>query len=276
MGRHQQQGRPSKMLTPTEISVIQDLAEQGKSQVKISELTGFSRKAIRFYLSGGIREGGFLERHKEQVYQWFKDCEGHCPSLKRKIEEELGKSINLRSLQRFCKALRKELTNNPRTIRYETKPGQQMQIDFGEKDVCINKQITRAHFIVCSLGFSRRIFVKAYLSENQGAWLDGIESAFAFFDAIPVFLLSDNSRCLVIEHRRRGETRLTAGYESFCAYWKLIPIAATPRHPQCKRKVERAVRYVKENALVGKESVRATQKCHRPAQLKNVTLRQLK
>lgn len=115
------------------------------------------------------------------------------------------------------------------------------------------KQITRAHFIVCSLGFSRRIFVKAYLSENQGAWLDGIESAFAFFDAIPVFLLSDNSRCLVTEHRRRGETRLTAGYESFCAYWKLIPIAATPRHPQCKGKVERAVRYVKENALVGKE-----------------------
>ena len=253
MGRHQQKGRPSKMLTPTEISVIQDLAEQGKSQVKISELTGFSRKTIRFYLSGGIREGGFLERHKEQIFQWFKDCEGHCPPLKRKIEEELGKSINLRSLQRFCKALHKELTNNPRTIRYETKPGQQMQIDFGEKDVCINKQIIRAHFIVCSLGFSRRIFVKAYPAENQGAWLDGIESAFAFFDAIPVFLLSDNSRCLVTEHRRRGETRLTAGYESFCAYWKLIPIAATPRHPQCKGKVERAVRYVKENALVGKE-----------------------
>ena len=70
MGHHQQKGRPSKMLTPTEISVIQDLAEQGKSQVKISELTGFSRKTIRFYLSGGIREGGFLERHKEQIFQF--------------------------------------------------------------------------------------------------------------------------------------------------------------------------------------------------------------
>lgn len=33
------------MLTPIEISVIQDLAEQGKSQVKISELTGFSCQA---------------------------------------------------------------------------------------------------------------------------------------------------------------------------------------------------------------------------------------
>ena len=100
MRRHQQKGRPSKMLTPVEISVIQELVEQGKSQVKISELTGFSRKTIRFYLSGAVREGGFLERNKEQILQWFKDCEGHCPPLKRKIEENLGKSVNLQDLIR--------------------------------------------------------------------------------------------------------------------------------------------------------------------------------
>lgn len=57
MGRHPQKRRPSKMLTPIEISVIQELAEQRKSHVKILELTGFSRKTIRFYLSEGVREG---------------------------------------------------------------------------------------------------------------------------------------------------------------------------------------------------------------------------
>ena len=57
-----------------------------------------------------------------------------------------------------------------------------MQIDFAEKDVIVNGETLRGHFFIAVLGYSRRIFAKAYSAENQAAWLDGIESAF-FFEA---------------------------------------------------------------------------------------------
>lgn len=37
-----------------------------------------------------------------------------------------------------------------------------MQVDFGEKDVLVNGAWLHLHFFVCKLGYSRRVFAKAY------------------------------------------------------------------------------------------------------------------
>ena len=128
-----------------------------------------------------------------------------------------------------------------------------MQIDFGQKDLVLDGQIVRVHFFVGVLSFSRRIYVKAYPAENQSAWLNGIESAFVHFQGIPLTVLSDNSSCLVKEHKRGMRACLRNEYDYFSQYWNFIAVVASPYYPECKGKVERAVRYVKENALVGKE-----------------------
>lgn len=128
-----------------------------------------------------------------------------------------------------------------------------MQIDFGEKDVILSGNVTRVHFFVGVLSFSRRIFVKAYPAENQSAWLNGLESAFVHFQGVPLTVLSDNSSCLVKEHKRGTRASLRNEYDYFSQYWNFIPVVASPYYPECKGKVERAVRYVKENALIGRE-----------------------
>lgn len=245
--------QPSKMLNNLDVDRIKALYEQTKSKNKVARITGFSPKTVRKYLHDGVsKRRGFLYENQSLIRQWFLECEGHCVPLQRVIEQRTGEKVHLRVLQEFCKPIRKEIKATIKTCRYETQPGQHMQIDFGERNVVIAGNVVRVHFFAAVLGFSRRIFAKAYPVENQAVWLDGIESAFQFFDGIPMALVIDNTKSLVIEHRRRGETRLTAGFEHFCQYWKVRAIAATPYHPQCKGKVERAVRYVKENALVGK------------------------
>ena len=76
---------------------------------------------------------------------------------------------SLRTLQKFCRPFRLELRQSrlTKTERFETPPGHQMQIDFGEDDVLVGGEIVRVHFFVARMSYSRRIFARAYFSENQ-------------------------------------------------------------------------------------------------------------
>ena len=137
-----------------------------------------------------------------------------------------------------------------KTERFETPPGHQMQIDFGEDDVCVGGETVRVHFFVAKLSYSRRIFAKSYFSENQVNWLDGIESAFRFFDGVPREIVCDNAKALVKDHYAPENERFAARFDWFCQYHGVRPVATSVRKPNSKGKVESAVRYIKYNALV--------------------------
>ena len=51
-----------------------------------------------------------LDAFRDQIHEWFLACRGHCPVVLRKIQSELGVSISLRQLQKYCQPWRtKEL-----------------------------------------------------------------------------------------------------------------------------------------------------------------------
>ena len=76
---------------------------------------------------------------------------------------------------------RQELEASRRaTIRFETAPGEQMQIDFGQTRVLIGGEPVRVFLFVATLGYSRR-GLHAFRHERQSAWFAGIEAAFAHF-----------------------------------------------------------------------------------------------
>ena len=198
----------------------------------------------------------FLAEHSQEIYEMLQTCERRCPPLQRMIHEKLGVEVPIRTLERYCKALisKKESKEKPEEApgRYESAPGQQMQIDFGEKVVPMGGVKTRIHVFVARMGYSRRIFAKAYPAETQSAWLDGIESAFRYFERLPLCLVCDNAASLVKNHNAHGqENRFTERFNQLCTYYAVLPIATAVRHPQSKGKVESAVKYVKINALVG-------------------------
>jgi len=66
---------------------------------------------------------------------------------------------------------RRELAAEARaTVRFETAPGEQLQIHFGEKRVVIGGEVVRVHLFVATLGYSRRNFVMAFDNQRQGSW----------------------------------------------------------------------------------------------------------
>ena len=92
------------------------------------------------------------------------------------------------------------------TVRVETVPGEQLQIDFGQKRIAIADVAVRVFLLVAVLSYSRRLFVKAFLNERGDDWREGIAAAFRRFGGVPRVLLGDNARALVVGRDRATGT----------------------------------------------------------------------
>jgi transposase len=76
----------------------------------------------------------------------------------RKLECEKGIRLSLRTIEREVRHLQRELEAEARaTIRFETPPGRQLQIDFGERRVSIGDETVKVYLFVATLGYSRRL-----------------------------------------------------------------------------------------------------------------------
>jgi len=137
------------------------------------------------------------------------------------------------------------------TVRYETGPGEQAQVDFGQLHVWIGEQRERVHLFVMTLGYSRRLWVHAYPHERLSALLDGHERAFRHFGGVPLTCLYDNPRTLVLGRLERA-VRWQPVFEDFARYYGFTPRACQPYRARTKGKVESGVKYVKRNALAGR------------------------
>jgi hypothetical protein len=138
------------------------------------------------------------------------------------------------------------------TVRFETPPGKQMQIDFGEATVEIEGCKTKVHLFVATLGYSRRGFVVAFRHERQSAWFAGMEGAFAHFGGVPHEVLLDNAKPLVTSHNpETREVVFNERFHAFARHWGFVPKACAPYRARTKGKDENGVGYVKKNALAG-------------------------
>lgn len=87
---------------------------------------------------------------------------------RQELAAELGIAVSPRTVERAVAHLRQELRAEARaTVRFETRPGQQLQIDFGECRVEIADRMEKVFFFVATLGYSRRLHARACLGKRQ-------------------------------------------------------------------------------------------------------------
>lgn len=249
-----------KMLAPQEVQRMLALSAQGWGAKRISRELGCSRNTVREYLrQGGWRpmdvssRASALEPHKEWLAERLRRHKGNADVVRQDLARELGVEVSLRTVQRAVEPLRRELSAQAvATVRYETAPGQQLQIDFGSTTVPIGDEVVRVHLFVATLGFSRRGYVAVCLHERQSAWLHGLEGAFRHFGGVPHEVLLDNARALVDENNAQTrEVKFNDRFHAFSRYWGFTPRACAPYRARTKGKDERGVGYVKRNAIAG-------------------------
>jgi len=127
------------------------------------------------------------------------------------------------------------------TARFETGPGEQSQIDFGERFVVIAGERMKVYFFVMTLGFSRRIYVRAFTDERRDSWFAGMESAFRHFGGVTGVVLMDNPKALVKSHDvKTREVVFSESFRAFARHWGFTPRACAPYRARTKGKDERA------------------------------------
>ena len=136
-------------------------------------------------------------------------------------------------------------------MRFETEPGEQAQVDYGQLQVWIGEQPETVHLFVFTLGYSRRLFTRGYRNERLATLLDGHERAFRHFGGVTLTCLYDNPRTLVLG-RSENKVLWHPLFEDFARYYGFTPRACQPYRARTKGKVESGVKYVKRNALAGR------------------------
>ena len=243
------------MITKEELMNIQLLYQQGMSQRAIARQLGISRNTVKRYLEA--KEDMPTYSHRPKTVSIL---EPYKPFLHSRITQAKPIHLSGEVLYRELKALgypgslsllRQYLYHyrgKPQpaeVIRFETPPGKQMQVDWGQMRG--GKQ--PLHAFIAVLGFSRAMRVVFTQDMRYDALEQCHRLTFDYFQGIPQEIWYDNMKTVVIERDAYGEGRhrLHQPFYQFAKSMGFIPKLCHTYRPQTKGKVERMVRYVRDN-----------------------------
>ena len=159
------------------------------------------------------------------------------------------------TVKRYVQPLRgAEVLAERASVRFETGPGHQSQVDWGTARVELGRRAVQLHLFVLTLGYSRRGFMAPFLDERLPQFLDAHERAFEHFGGHTREHLYDRPRTIC---RPDGEGGVVWNptFRSFADYWGFEPRLCRAYRARTKGKVESGVKYVKRNFLVGRSFV---------------------
>ena len=168
------------------------------------------------------------------------------------LVEHHGYTGSYDAVKRFARRLR---ATDPKVhCRFETPPGQEAQVDYGEgaptRDPRTGKY-RKPRLFVMTLGMSRHAFRKVVWRSSQQTWCELHEEAFAYFGGAPKTIRLDNLKEGVIEPDIY-EPELNTLYAAALAHYGVIAIPCRPYAPDLKGKVESAVGHTQSTALKGR------------------------
>jgi transposase len=174
--------------------------------------------------------------------------------LYQELTEQQGYTGSYQTVKRFVRPLREAQDLAARaSVRFETPPGLQSQIDWGQATVTFRSGRAIRHFFILTLGYSRRGFYLACRDEQLPTFLDAHERAFDHFGGHTKEHLYDRPRTVC---RPTGDGIVwNPTFQAFAKYWGFDARLCRPYRAQTKGKVEAGVKYLKRNFLVGRAFV---------------------
>jgi transposase len=254
------------MLNVEERFMIRDLYRKGVSISEIARQTGHDRKTIRKVIAEPLRvPGGYARQAQAQLRQpKARKIEPYIAYLEkrmaegvynaRKLYQELqelgypGKETQVRSFVQMHRPPRPSQA----TMRFETEPGEQAQVDWGHFGYIQHQgKRRRLYAFVMTLGWSRAMYLEFTVSADIAWWLRCHLHAFQYLGGVTQEILHDNLKTAVLSRRSDGQVHWHPRYLDFADYYGFKPRACQPYRAQTKGKVESGIRYVRGNFWLG-------------------------
>ncbi len=148
------------------------------------------------------------------------------------------------------------------TVRVETPPGEEGQVDFGYAGLMIDPQtgkLRKTWVFVMTLSWSRHQYVEFVFDQKIETWLRLHRNAFDFFGGVPERIVPDNLKAAIVR-ACWDEPEAQQSYRECAEHYDFLIAPCRPRTPRHKGKVEQGgVHYVKRNFLGGREPTVITQ-----------------
>lgn len=254
----------SKTEVPDEIrDQIVDLHKKKYGTRRIVPRVGYSRKIVRAIL----REQGLLEPPAPS-------SQSKLDPFRQTIEQKVRKGL---TTSRIYREIREQGYTGKRTIlaefirqlratilpeqnrkkvkrRFETRAGEEMQIDWSPYWVVVAGALVLVHAFGCLLCWSRKLFLYLSRDERQPTLLEAMAMAFEYFHGATIRMVLDNMSTAVLgRYAAGGKPIWHTRFLDFARHYGFEPFACKVRDPDRKGKKEKSFRLVWDDFLKGSE-----------------------
>lgn len=236
---------------------IKFLVGQGHSIRQTAKLSGHSRNTVRSILREKSSANKSENRGRKSKLADFKNylrtrfLETGLSGT-RLFEEisKMGYQGTISPVRRFLQTVEKEDISPKATVRFETPPGEQAQVDWAEVGYFLDAAGIRRkiYAFVMVLSYSRMLFVEFVSDISTETLIACHQKAFAYFGGYTRKILYDNMKQV-----RLNQNEWNPLFEDFLNHYGIVAQTHRPYRARTKGKVERAVLYLRDSFLKGRE-----------------------
>ncbi|MBT3265686.1 IS21 family transposase [Candidatus Poribacteria bacterium] len=192
-----------------------------------------------------------VEAYEELVEQLLGD-EVEIAAIWERLKER-GYEGSYSSVYRCARRLQPKLPEA--TVRVETSPGEEAQVDFGYAGMMVDPETGRSRrtwAFVMTLSWSRHQYVEFVFDQKVSTWLLCHRNAFEWLGGVPQRLKIDNLKAAIVKACFE-DPKVQHSYRMCAEHYGFLISPCRVRTPQHKGKVEQGgVHYVKRNFLGGR------------------------
>jgi transposase len=159
------------------VTAIRTLASRGVGKRTVARELGGSINTVRRYVRQPVAAGYQVRPRARRLTDAWRDlaralyggpAAGNAVVVQRWLAER-GLAVTTRTIERAVRDIRQaERVAQLATVRVETAPGDQLQIDFGQQRVRIGDAWVRVFLLVAVLSYSRRLFRQSVSQRAPG------------------------------------------------------------------------------------------------------------